>query len=73
MTLSSDNVGNRLLFLHCSPHKIYGCVSRLKCHMVLMLICCLFYAVLCVCLSTGSLAISGMIVRRVGVWIEGAW
>lgn len=75
MALISDNVGigKTLSVLHSSPLMIYGCVSHLKCHMVLMLIYCLFYAVLCVCLSAGSLAVSGMIVRWVGVWIDGAW
>lgn len=73
MALISGNVGYRLSVLHSSPPMIYGCVSHLKCHMVLMLIYCLLYAVLCMCLSAGYLAVSGMIVRWVGVWIEGAW
>jgi len=73
MALISENVGIGKNTVLSSSLMIYGCVSHLKCHMLLMLIYCLFYAVLCVCLSAGSLAVSGMIVRWVGVWIEGAW
>lgn len=74
MALISDNVGigKTHSVLHSSPYDLWMCqpfeVSHGSNANLL-----LFYAVLCVCLSAGSLAVSGMIVRWVGVWIEGAW